>query len=364
MGGAEFFWIDLLNEWDREKKSLRLVTNQKKLQAAVHRTVQLEEWNWPVDLVGNWKGLVKSLLMGPLALVKTWILLKKIKREGGIVIMSGFSEKLLVAAANVWWKVPVIWIEFASVKVLTRKWGEWLEKWYEWAARDVRVVITSSHHSFKRLSREQPYLSKKIKMLPCGKDLTTFAHITQNNQVEANTVVCVSRLEPGKGQDVLIRAFVKVVKQNPQAKLRIVGEGDFDSQLRKLIAEYDLNQNVTLTGWVPNALIELAKSEVVVFPSMWELEGFGMVTLEAMALGKVVIAFDTGPTPDLLENNQTGVLVKAGDADALAKKILKLLHDKKLAKKIGGLARERAYEKYSISVVARQYLQTITEVCI
>ncbi len=105
----------------------------------------------------------------------------------------------------------------------------------------------------------------------------------------------VARLVDQKGQWHLIRAFSKVVKQNPKAKLIILGQGPLEEYLRNLINEYNLKENVIMLGFVDNPYDYIKKSKCFVFSSLYE--GLGNAILEAMACSVPVISCDciSGP---------------------------------------------------------------------
>ncbi|PIY80049.1 MAG: glycosyl transferase family 1, partial [Candidatus Pacebacteria bacterium CG_4_10_14_0_8_um_filter_42_14] len=84
-------------------------------------------------------------------------------------------------------------------------------------------------------------------------------------------------------------------------------------------------------------------------------EGFGLVTIEAMALGKPVVAFDHGPGNEIVVDGKTGLLAKSGDVHDLAKKIIRVLEDRDLAESLGRAGRKRFLEKYQIEKCVREY---------
>ena len=136
-------------------------------------------------------------------------------------------------------------------------------------------------------------------------------------QAGAPTVLFVGRLERSsawKGVDRLIRAFRLVLDQLPEARLRIVGEGDALDDHRRLAAELGLAANVDFTGALDrSALVDVYnQASVVVLPSLTEAESFGMTLIEAMACAKPVIGSRIGGIPYVIDDGVDGFLVEPG----------------------------------------------------
>lgn len=140
----------------------------------------------------------------------------------------------------------------------------------------------------------------------------------------------IAELHPIKQLDVLIRAFVQVVKEVPSATLLILGEGEDRSRLEALIHELSLHDRVYLLGHIPNAATYLSLFEVFVLPS--RSEGLGYVVLEAGLAHVPVVASRVGGIPEIISKHSLGTLVPPGNEEALAKGILRYLTDTTLAK--------------------------------
>lgn len=370
MGGAEEWWRLLASTWHKSGIDVLFITTNKRLKKQVaSQGVSTKKIPVVIDLVGNKKGLIKAILFFPFALGVYARYLSDAKKNSSTIIMSGFSEKLLVGLLNWWFKVPVIWVEFASVEPLWKKHGGWLKKWYLWVSVQVKLVITSSQASEKKLKKELGNtIGKKLVVIYCGVDTEQavktskeFEKIRQQND-EFISIVCVSRLQPGKGQDILIEAFNILIAKYLKCRLSIVGEGDFLPVLEKKVAQYSLQKSVLFTGYVTNVVSEVARADIVVFPSVWELEGFGMVTVEAMALAKPVVAFAVGPTVEHITHMHDGYLVSDVSAEGLAKGLAELVSNEKLRDTLGMNGRKTAQNNYSVVMKAKEYLDYIEEV--
>ena len=158
------------------------------------------------------------------------------------------------------------------------------------------------------------------------------------------TVVIVGQLSADKGHRVLLRAMRDVIKRLPGARLRIVGEGEEGSSLRRQVQALGLDSHVEFAGFLPDVRSAMAQAEVFVQPSL--REGLGLAVLEAMAMARPVVVSDAGGLPESVAHGETGLVVPAGDAGALANALVNLLSDRGRAKQMGVAGRERALAHY------------------
>ena len=159
-------------------------------------------------------------------------------------------------------------------------------------------------------------------------------------------VVCVSRLVPRKGQDMLIRALPEVRRRVPDAALLVVGAGPDADRLRRLAASAGVDDRVVFTGEVPWAEVpaHFAAGDVFAMPCRTrkaglDVEGLGMVYLEASATGLPVVAGDSGGAPDAVREGETGFVVPGRDIAAIADRVATLLADRDLARRMGRAGR-------------------------
>lgn len=210
-----------------------------------------------------------------------------------------------------------------------------------------RCMVTSGLISSKRIRRiynavdltnggslgERAFLFRQRFSIPGGRAL----------------VVQVSWLIPEKGIRDLLLAARQVLAENSAVHFVLVGEGQYRGQFENLARELGIADHVTWTGSVLNPIAEgvYAAADVVCQVSRWE-EVFGWTISEAMACSRPVIATRVGGIPELVRDGVTGFLVPPGDADAIAARIVTLLEDDDLRRKMGGTARQTVEEKFNL----------------
>ncbi len=173
-------------------------------------------------------------------------------------------------------------------------------------------------------------------------------------------VVCVSRLMPRKGQDVLVRVWPQVVRSVPGAALLVVGGGPYRKRLRRMVADRGLTSDVVLTGGVPFEELpaHFAAGDVFAMPARTrnrglDVEGLGIVYLEASATMLPVIAGDSGGAPDAVLPEQTGVVVDGHSDSAVCQQVVGLLTDPERRARMGVRGRAWVEEQWSWDQQAR-----------
>jgi phosphatidyl-myo-inositol dimannoside synthase len=219
-------------------------------------------------------------------------------------------------------------------------------------ARGVDVVTYLGEYFHTRLSRVIGDLTTLERLAP-GVDNDAFSPSVSGAAVRERygltdrpVVVCISRLVPRKGQDLLIRAMPLIRRHVPDAALLLVSGGPYRSTLERLAAEHGVGPHVIFTGSVPwkDLPAHYAAGDVFAMPCRTrrgglDVEGLGIVYLEASATGLPVVAGDSGGAPDAVIEGETGYVTSGRDADALAERISTLLLDPDLARRLGAQGR-------------------------
>jgi len=188
----------------------------------------------------------------------------------------------------------------------------------------------------------------------------------------SNLIALSGRLVVEKNQADLLRAFA-IVRKNASSRLVLVGDGPEKANLVRLARSLGIESHVLFTGFQPNPHKFIARSSVFAFPSLFEAQG--LVLIESMAVGCPVVAYDcpVGPREMLapgtkspagewsMEEARYGILVPAGNVEALAGSILKLLGDSQLRERYSCIGRERAAH-FSAEEMAKKYLAVMSAV--
>ena len=159
-------------------------------------------------------------------------------------------------------------------------------------------------------------------------------------------VVCLSRLVPRKGQDMLIRALPAIRQRVHGAALVIVGGGPYRTSLRRLAHSFGVADHVVFTDGVPGDELPAhhAMADVFAMPCRTrgaglDVEGLGIVYLEASATGVPVVAGRSGGAPETVRDGETGVVVDGWDVGAIAASVSDLLADPDRAARMGAAGR-------------------------
>ncbi|MCP9959283.1 glycosyltransferase family 4 protein [Streptomyces sudanensis] len=213
-----------------------------------------------------------------------------------------------------------------------------------------------------------PEAAGRMVRLPPGVDEKTFHPGSGGDAVRARlgladrpVVVCVSRLVPRKGQDTLIRAMPEVLAAVPDAVLLVVGGGPYAKDLHRLARETGVAGAVRFTGPVPweELPAHYGAGDVFAMPCRTrrgglDVEGLGIVYLEASATGLPVVAGDSGGAPDAVLDGETGWVVRGGSPREAAERIVPLLQDPGLRRSMGERGRRWVEEKWRWDLLAER----------
>ncbi|AXE85332.1 glycosyltransferase family 4 protein [Streptomyces sp. Go-475] len=211
-----------------------------------------------------------------------------------------------------------------------------------------------------------PEAAARMVQLPPGVDEKTFHPGSGGDEIRARlgltdrpVVVCVSRLVRRKGQDTLIRAMPRILAAEPDTVLLIVGGGPYERDLRRLAHETGVASAVRFTGSVPWSELpaHYGAGDVFAMPCRTrrgglDVEGLGIVYLEASATGLPVVAGDSGGAPDAVLDGETGWVVRGASPEETADRITTLLGDAELRHRMGERGRRWVEEKWRWDLLA------------
>ena len=234
-------------------------------------------------------------------------------------------------------------------------------------------VCTANSYATAKIARD---LSGRedIQIIPMGVDMEVFRQATGGEALhcglgrEGKTILYAGRLIEWKGVEYLIRALPEVIGKHPEAKLVVVGSGPYKRDLVSVTETLNLQDKVTFLNAVSQE--ELVRyysiADVFVLPSIvndeGETEGLGVVLLEAMASGVPVIGTDVGGIPDIIRDQETGLLVQQKSPGDLAEKINRVFTDEDLRQRLSEKGHSFVMEHFSWPVIAKSYLELFRSV--
>lgn len=228
-------------------------------------------------------------------------------------------------------------------------------------ARHAPGVLTTSDYCRKKIEQHYGVPQSNVQLVPEGIDLARWRGIARSeaHSSDGATILCVARQYPRKHIADLLRAMPLVRRAVPNARAVIVGDGPVHASLRMLAHELKLGDAVQLLGSIPDddMVARLYRhADLFCLPSVQE--GFGIVFLEAMASGLPVVATSAAAIPEVVPDNQAGLLVPPGNSTALAGAIIDLLGDPQKRKRFGAFG-ETYVEQYDWKHVAELFLRQV-----
>ncbi len=170
----------------------------------------------------------------------------------------------------------------------------------------------------------------------------------------------VGRLTPVKGQKYLMEAAAKIVQREPRAMFVFLGDGELLAGFTEMASVPGIKDHLKFLGWRPDVADVMSAFDVFVLPSL--NEGMGKVLVEAMAMGKPIIASNVGGIQDLVTHGENGLLVPPADGDALADAILDLYENPDKRESMGKAGRQMAVE-YGVDAMLRK-IDALYQACL
>lgn len=357
MGGAETYMLSLISSFLRDGERVIVASNKEKfLDHAQKFPIKTYTIPFILDIMGNLRGLIKSILLFPWAIIfYSRLLLQFRKEKVDVILMSNFSEKLFVSFLTLFIRIPVVWIEYGRMETIFKRNFYIPGIVYILLQRIPKKILVPSKNTFDSLATTAKVSQEKLLLFPLGIPFTE-----KKRQKHAGYIIGnVSRATREKGQDYLIKAMVQVHKEIPSVHLFVIGDGPDKEYYRDLVKELQLEKYVTVTGFVKDVSDYYTKMDVFVFPTVWELEGFGLVVPEAMSYGLPVVATKTGPVPEIVDDGVTGIIVHPKDEKALAKAIITLYKNKKMSDTYGANGYKKAKKMYNLETVSKDMVTVL-----
>lgn len=238
------------------------------------------------------------------------------------------------------------------------------------SADTVTYVSEYTVNRFARAFGQRP----EFLHLPSGVDTDFFRPATEEQRKDARDrygfgdgplVVVASRLVARKGQDQLIKSWPAVQDAVPGARLAVVGEGHYGKKLERLVARVGVEDSVTFLGRLPREEMRdvVAAADIMAMPARTrggglDVEGLGIVYLEAQACGVPVIAGNSGGAPETV-TEETGIVVDGKSRDDIARAVTTLLRDPQRRQAMGEAGRAMVRERFSWSVLGQRLAECL-----
>ncbi|MDW8102179.1 MAG: glycosyltransferase family 4 protein [Anaerolineae bacterium] len=349
LGGAEKILLLLLKYLDRNRWQPHLACTGGPLaeEAAL--------LNVPVHCLPMPR--LRRSLRAPLdGLSTAWLIARLARKIGAaLLVATTIRAALFGALAACFSRIPFVWYMHDFWLSESRPRRLWADRTGKWLFCTIAVqVIANSHATADHLP-----CRNKVTVVHNGIEVDEYDP-TMNGRPfrrkyglpeEGLVVGMVGRLRPWKGQDRFLRIMARIRKMMPDVRGLVVGgtpfkvDDDYPQQLYRLAAELGLSQHVIFTSHLDDVRPALAAMDVFVHPG--DPEPFGLVNIEAMAMGKPVVAFAHGALPEIVIHEKTGWLVPPGDEEAMAKAIQALLQNPLQRSALGSAGRKRVQEHFT-----------------
>ncbi|HJR60992.1 MAG TPA: glycosyltransferase family 4 protein [Vicinamibacterales bacterium] len=286
-------------------------------------------------------------------------LLKVIDRQQtDILHLHGYGATTFGRLAGAMRRLPVILHEHANLTDTP-----WFQKLADRAlapATDIALAVSRSTADFVIDARQLP--ARKVRIVYLGVPLDEFSRPRTPEEIAAArrelgiapgdaAIGTVTRLHDSKGNSYLIDAAALVLKERPNARFYLVGEGPLLPELQTQAAALGLGDRFVFHGFARDVAAVVSAFDVSAFPSLWE--GTPLTVFEALAMGKPILATDADGLVDVLTDEKDALIVPKRDAGALARGIVRLIDDPALRARLGAQARVTS-QQYDIAEFVRK----------
>ena len=254
--------------------------------------------------------------------------------------LCGLSRKL-----GFWRQVPFIASQRGDYHARYGRFRLWLTEKIIYNTAD--TVLTNSEQIQHYLCKRYP--NKNIFAIPNLLELPAEDGTSRQNNAEEKSILSVGRFAAEKGHRYLIEALRMLNAQYPENtfawRCTFLGEGELETELRHLVAEYKLAERITFPGFCDDVFSVLSTADVFVLPSLHESSPNALI--EAMGMGLPCIASDVGGIAALIDDGENGIRVAPQDAGALAAALHQLLTEPDFATALGKNARATIQQKFN-----------------
>ena len=370
-GGAEQYMFSHLRFLSHQGYHIILATNNLKVKEIMLSRLDVKEKEqfkiirapYRLDAIGNWKGLIKFFVALPRALIWAYVTMKRLSKtfDKVICLWPGYSDRSVFSPIAKYFNLPLIWIEFGTLEpIYKRNWG-FPKQLFQIPSSLANHLITSSEYTQKSIVKNSRFNKHNISLVYPGtkiftKDELEFYKVKasdwlkKNNLKQTTLLTVVGRLAHENEINMVVYGYSLLLKLHKKENylLQIIGDGPQREELNSLVNKLNIQDKVIFRGFISeeDKRIMLSASTAFIFPRAWELDGFGMTTIEAMALGVPIVTTNFGPQIEIVKDGIDGFRYKPHDSNDLAKKleqIVTLSAAKRNSMKKASLERVKAF---------------------
>jgi glycosyltransferase involved in cell wall biosynthesis len=300
---------------------------------------------------------------------KAWKKLSQIiKEEKPDIIQANAGDTLKYAVFSkilYRWKQPIVFRNASTISLYIKTWSQ--RTWNNFLFRFTDKIISVSNASALDFAKLFPNYKNKITTIPIG-----IEHVESSKRINGSTtervhlnghgpvIIHVGGFTFEKNHAGIIDIFNIVSKQDPSAKLYLVGDGPLKEETEQIAKLKGLDSKIKFCGFQHNAMQFIRGADVLILPSI--IEGLPGVLLEAFYCKIPVVAYDVGGVKEIVINGKTGRLIEKGDEDAFANGIVEALQNNAHNQNLLENAYELVTTQYLNTHIARQFLSIYASV--
>lgn len=280
-----------------------------------------------------------------------WLGLYKLARSWALDVLHSHLPRADLAASIVKRLLPdTVWISTVHDAYIKGVYsGYWVFRWLYWNWRIADHVVAVSGHARR-------WVLDVLRVPDARTSVIYHGIVGPSSALQIRDVVedghpfkigCLARFEPRKGIATLIKGMVAVCAKYPNARLLIAGSdpSGYAKEMKKLVGELQVGHAVDIQGFCDTLFDFLRRLDVFAFASV--SEGFGIVLLEAMAVGLPVVASDIYPRNHIVAKDETGILAIPDRPESFASALIELIENPGLARHMGEAGRRRCLQEFS-----------------
>jgi glycosyltransferase involved in cell wall biosynthesis len=301
----------------------------------------------------------------PAISVKTFCMLKRVLRYDYDVVLTQtrfFATSFLGYLISLIKNIPLIAVERGTChSVVQNKAVGLINKLYDHTIGTLIVKSAKANVGVSQAAADfVKHLGGKCRVIYNGIDCDRGrTQIIMDNPSKERYITFVGRLIYAKGVQDLLCAFLNIGRSD--LRLRIVGDGNYRSQLEQYAKDWGIEDRVKFYGERKDVIDILEESDIFVNPSY--SEGLPTSVMEAASVGLPIVATDVGGTREIIRNMESGLLIPPGQPEMIAGAIKVLLHDERYAKVMGIRAKITVMAKFNWDYITHQYESLLKDVC-